>query len=898
MRAWIALALLSASWLFGVGLYGPANFPAWVVMVAAGTLLLIVDPASSGATAGLPSSARNTVGQANRGTRHFIPVGPRETWLALLLLAPAVVATTGPYRAGPLLLTAGLALALLASGRPRLKAAATAAFTAGLVLIVQGAAVAVYIAQTARTHDAPWPTAPLLAGIMNWLGAEATADGPYLVTHTMRETHRLAVTWDLGLDPGTLCFFLGGLVLLGLRPLRHSTRLKAAAVLALVIACWLPVRAVLLTAVYLHRAMRFPYDWPLHVMNHFFSPWVSLTLLAPPLLLAWRLIRPRDENAEQPAEPDPLGKGVRATAGLSSSAASTVGQANRGTRLAALAPPSPWRRSGAVALVLAGAALLAVAGQLDPVGTRKAGRVKFVERHSTWSPTTRPYDTATYGEAASYNYAAAYRWLGQFFTMSQLLESDKIDDATLAGCDCLVIKLPSVRYAPEEADAVVRFVARGGGLLLIGDHTNVDRSAAYMNDITRSFGFTYRDDLLFGTVGSPYDEHYEAAATPHPAVAHVPWFDFAVSCSVDPGSSRGRPAILQTGLWSMPPDYHMDNYHPIPQHCPGMRVGAFIQAWAARHGQGRAMAFTDSTIFSNFCLFQPGKSELLLNMLEWLNHRDTGFDTAAVLLGLGLAAVAAAAWLARRWPAAWLVLLAAAVGGWSVAAVATAALQRRALPLPPVLRPQTRVVIDRTTSVVPLAQGAFNEDQEGRGFGLLEQWIPRLGYYTVRAAGAEAFSGNALVVICPTRRVDAVFRERLVRYVADGGKLLLLDSPENSASTADDLLRPFGLSILRNQAWQGTLTLKGQWPALHVDQAWEVAGGRPVATLGTRPIAAVAPKGKGLVMAVGFGALWNDAGMGFEWTEKPDTEMLSRYQAMFALMQLLVEGKPVIAPAK
>ena len=137
-------------------------------------------------------------------------------------------------------------------------------------------------------------------------------------------------------------------------------------------------------------------------------------------------------------------------------------------------------------------------------------------------------------------------------------------------------------------------------------------------------------------------------------------------------------------------------------------------------------------------------------------------------------------------------------------------------------------------------------------------------------------------MICPTRRVDAVFRERLVRYVADGGKLLLLDSPENSASTADDLLRPFGLSILRNQAWQGTLTLKGQWPALHVDQAWEVAGGRPVATLGTRPIAAVAPKGKGLVMAVGFGALWNDAGMGFEWTEKPDTEMLSRYQAMFA----------------
>ena len=898
MRAWIALALLSASWLFGVGLYGPANLPVWMITVAAGTLLLLEGKRGQSP---FVRSTRRAV-PANGDCPLFPPGGKsgspcccwrRRSWRQQGPIAPdrCCWLLGWHWRVG--------------SGRQRLKTAAAAAFTAGLVLIVQGAAVAVYVTQTARTHDAPWPAAPLLAGIMNWLGAEATADGPSLVTHTMRETHRLAVTWDLGLDPGTLSFVLGGLVLLGLRPLRHTTRMKAAGVLALVIACWLPVRAALLTAVFLHRAMRFPYDWPLHVMNHFFSPWVSLAMLAPPLLLAWRLVRPVQDRADQQAGDVPI------------------------------APPRPWRRSGAVALVLAGAALLAVAGQLDPVGTRKAGRVKFVERHSTWSPTTRPYDTATYGEAASYNYAAAYRWLGQFFTMSQLLESDKIDDATLAGCNVLVIKLPSVRYAPEEANAVVRFVARGGGLLLIGDHTNVDRSAAYMNDITRSFGFTYRDDLLFGSAGSPYDEHYEAAATPHPAVAHVPWFDFAVSCSVDPGWSRGRPAILQTGLWSMPPDYHMENYHPIPQHCPGMRSGAFIQAWAARHGEGRAMAFTDSTIFSNFCLFQPGKSELLLNMLEWLNHRDAGFDTAAVLLGLGLAALAAAVWLTatthRDCPdfrgncgengtvplgRTATLLLAAAVGGWSVAAVATAAFQRRVLPLPPAPRPQTRVVIDRTTSVVPLAQGAFNEDQEGRGFGLLEQWIPRLGYYTVRAAGAEAFSGDALVVICPTRRVDEAFRDRLVRYVADGGKLLVLDSPENSASTADDLLRPFGLSILRGQAWQGTLTLpaplstrgrgaggegalpEGNWPALHVERAWEIAGGRPVATLGTRPIAAVAPKGKGLVMAVGFGALWNDAGMGFEWTEKPDAEMLSRYQALFAVMQLLVEGKPVVAPAK
>ena len=61
---------------------------------------------------------------------------------------------------------------------------------------------------------------------------------------------------------------------------------------------------------------------------------------------------------------------------------------------------------------------------------------------------------------------------------------------------------------------------------------------------------------------------------------------------------------------------------PEAQYCPEMRYGTFIQAWAVRHeGKGRVVAFADSTIFSNFCIGQPGKFPVLLNMIEWLNHR-------------------------------------------------------------------------------------------------------------------------------------------------------------------------------------------------------------------------------------------------------------------------------------
>ena len=220
------------------------------------------------------------------------------------------------------------------------------------------------------------------------------------------------------------------------------------------------------------------------------------------------------------------------------------------------------------------------------MGSRKAGRICWVERHSVWTPTTHPYDTKSFGEAGSYNYGAAYRYLDQFYTMSRLLESDPIDDTTLAACDVLIIKLPNVRYSTAEVDAIVRFIRGGGGLLLIGDHTNLDRSSAYMNDITRNFGFTFRNDLQFGTESSPYEERHPPPGCAHPAAQHVPWFDFAVSCSIDPGWSLGRAAVVESGLWSMPSEYHMENYHPYPQHCPEMHTAASFKPGRRRRRGG------------------------------------------------------------------------------------------------------------------------------------------------------------------------------------------------------------------------------------------------------------------------------------------------------------------------
>jgi len=837
-------ALLAGSWLFGLDYFYPANNWAWFALLAGGAALL--------SRVEIPSedSQRNA------------------TYLTIALLLPVAWYAAWPLKAAPLLILLGLAIGLLPARRRWSDGLARGAVVSGVVLFVQAVVLAAYADGTARSHELPWPLPDLLASAASLLGIDAAADGSSVVMHSMRQVHRLGATWELLLDPATVLFLAGGATLLALSQPRWSAWIGALRALCIAVVCWLPLRAGLMMAVYLQRVLRSDPDRPLHAMNHLFSPWVLLALLIVPVLLAWRFVRvePSEESTPSDIPPSAL-------------------------RL----PPYAW-----IALAVV---LWTTAVEWNPVGSRREGRVMGVERHSTWEPTTAGYNTAEFGELSGYNYSAIYDYLGQYYKMSRLMEQDKIDKETLDRCDVLIIKNPSTRYSPAEVKAVQQFVREGGGLLLVGDHTNFEGSGTIFNDITRPMGFTFRDDLLFGFGESPYEQSYVPRRPAHPIVQHLESMDFAVSCSIDPGNSPGRAAAANTGLWSMGPEYHYDNYHPFPQHCPEMRYGAFVQVWSAGFGRGRTVAFTDSTIFSNFCVFQPGKAELMRGMVEWLNHKAPPLDPRPWLLLLGCAPLAVGFWSGFGLPSPfgrgaggegrWLLVLACGACAWAVASMAVGAAQRWAMPVPERINPQRRVVIDRALSQVPLSKGAYTQG-EGNGYGLFEQWIARLGGHTVRQSDlTEIFSGDALVVICPNRAVTTEYRDALERYVAEGGRLLVVDSPENNGSTANSLLWPFGLSMHLDRAWQGKLVTTDLLPAVEVARAREVAGGQALAWLGEYPVAAATRHGKGLVVAVGFGSLWNDAGMGETWMLEPEAAVKDRFDVLFALLRYFLEDKPL-----
>ncbi|MCL4204469.1 MAG: hypothetical protein KJ000_18440 [Pirellulaceae bacterium] len=878
IRGWIAVALLAASWLFGLGYFAPARPIVWWCAVASAVVLLA-------------------------GTRLRTP-----SWFVVVvcsvLLLPPVLLMPWPSAAIPALLAAGLWLQRSPTPSRWPRQLGGGAVIASAILLFQAAALQVYEALTARAHELPWPLTAVVGGIAGLLGMDAAVDGAALTIRDSVAPQRIAATWELLFDPASVLFLVGGLVWLACfgwivgrpnsrrasmnrgqsRPLhrvsvarrlslsyssllvRWGWYLRPATQLVLVWLLWLPLRTGLLIALLVHRTLRAdPYTMP-NVGDLFVNSWLHAGLLAGLVALAarWVVLPLRAERAGR-------------------------------VRLQRSVRPKPSRRAVAApaACVAVGTALLIMACYWVPVGRPQAGRVMVIERHSTWEPTTEPYGTKIYGEAGSYNYAAIYEYCGQFFEMSRLLEQEAIDDRRLADCDVLIVKTPTSRYMPGEVDAIERFVRGGGALLLIGDHTNVFNMNTYLNDISRRFGFTFRNDLLFA-VSTPYEQRYRSPPLKHPALRHLPPLNFAVSCSIDPGRSPGRMVIRSTGLWSLPPAYQEINYHPQAEYRSDMQYGAWCQAWSTHAGAGRVIGFGDSTLFSNFCTFQPGKAELFLGMVQWLNcrswldHAWLGWLVWVPSVVIGSFLVGWGVWFGRRQIAGGRLIAAAAMAGWAVAALLLGTARDAAMPWPQAVRPLSHVVIDREISEVPLFTGAFADSKDGRGYGMFEQWIPRTGCYLSRRSGRDVFDGDALVIISPTRSVSDDYLDGLERFVAAGGHLLVVDSPDVEGSTAFGLLEAFGLSSIPVPSPPDALPLQvadcDVQPPMLASRA--IAGGEPIAWWNQQVVAARKRHGAGMVTAIGFGSLFNDAAMGFHWLPAPDDATLERYDAMYALLRL------------
>ncbi|MCB1127218.1 MAG: hypothetical protein KDM81_12025, partial [Verrucomicrobiae bacterium] len=210
------------------------------------------------------------------------------------------------------------------------------------------------------------------------------------------------------------------------------------------------------------------------------------------------------------------------------------------------------------------------------------------------------------------------------------------------------------------------------------------------------------------------------------------FYKFRGPTSIQPTSLFTRTVMTVGHSKALRAIYSVNNFYPPPHDDPKMKTGTFAVAVASRFGSGRVAAFADSTIFSNFEIFYPGKYEYLLNTLDWLNHEDDSMGAFLQRCGL-LAAFGLLIYLlvATSSPRRWLeILVAALLTGW-LAGVIVRQVEARRVAFPEPVSPARAVFFASKADEPAYGLRTFTTDApyEDR-FDVFVQWVLRTGAFS------------------------------------------------------------------------------------------------------------------------------------------------------------------------
>lgn len=534
-------------------------------------------------------------------------------------------------------------------------------------------------------------------------------------------------------------------------------------------------------------------------------------------------------------------------------------------------------------------------------GTQKQGRIIIDEGHSHWEWTTEELNRNVYGTKTVYNYYCLKKLLSHFFD-SATSNYDRLSSNVLANCDVLILKTPTEPYGQEETEAVRDFVMRGGGLWLIGDHTNIFGMNTHLNQIAQFFGIYFNPDAVTAMPqGRQLWQPWEALS--HPISHLMPTFLFATSDSLRI-NRKVKSVILGTSLLSDNPDYSTNAFFGDLVCGGDERFGAFIQGAATKYGKGRVAAFTDSTVFSNFTMFMPGKPTLALCTVNWLNktNRQTYIGLVCKLLILILFYL----WLLslsglERTHIIFAVTFCILFG--TVVAAAYCHWQNKMFyPLPKERIPYTSIAFERKHCSYHLPILSRTKDVMHNSFKTFYVWTQRIGAFPcVKDNIQRACNGSqAVVFIRPVKAFSEQELNILKTYVHNGGNLLIIGYPGNKRSTVEQLLSAFDFSVYKPKhhvipkklIWQNG-QIKGIdeiKPAINYNnKAFHIRGGEKLLVSDlNQTVISNRSYGNGLVVACTAEYIFTDIMMGLT-SAKPTKEKWVIWNIMYSIFDMFLE---------
>jgi hypothetical protein len=791
---WLSLMPLTAFWLFAVNIYTQSSNTALaLISILLGIIISIIGFWGSDAIL----------------DRRF-----------LVLLVPLAVSCSVmpyPYNAGMIICILALLLSLM---MPNLKPLWLGMLFAGIILSMNAMALSIYYLLAPNYHQAGWLSS-ILAFLSGLTGIFAASNEGNLIISALGYVFPFTVTLEkLGFYPWIL-IFSDSIILLTF----HSaqTMLKRFLGVISVSFVYLLLRYIVLVNIFI--SSDFP-EYARDRLDIFIDPWWIAFSFAPLILLLLWLYPLNDSRFEFRLDID--------------------------RRLAI----------GYVAVFISVFCLAGAAIYQDP-GVMKNGRVLVDEIHSLWESSALKLDENWYGENSTYNAYSMIEWLNDTYRVHRIT-SPQFKDLNVPGAtkikpnvvsqnltydilknyDILIIKTPS-RYGSEEINAIESFVENGGGLFLIGDHTNFAGTGTNLNQISKRFGIVFGFDMVNNITGELF--RYERGVLAHPIAKYMPSLDFMTGCSLI-APLGGESAILGFGMGADPGEYASVGFFRETRANDPTQVtdtvwGLINQAVAVKYGMGRVVAFPDSTVLSNFRIFFGGSPNLIIGSMEYLNRRNSSENANQIFFLVGLLAACLAAYLLSmaawkdRKMAALIIILALASLSASGAMLAFSIKTESSIPSQFYIKNHT-ICFDAEHSDAIVTQGELIGQYE-----TFFIWTQRANLTpSIETSLKEAMEkGKVVVIVDPVKPLSKEEVLLFRSYVKDGNNVLLMINSEGPWSL---LAKNFGLETYQTAAIEPQKMI--EYSELPIKpEGLAIRGGKTLLNISGRSVLAEANYGKG-----------------------------------------------------
>ncbi len=220
------------------------------------------------------------------------------------------------------------------------------------------------------------------------------------------------------------------------------------------------------------------------------------------------------------------------------------------------------------------------------------GKSVYIE-HGKWATDNGDFGNKAQGLKLKNETTYSYTW------MVRLISDRKGDIGSLSEKDSTAwIVTPTSPFSPEEADRLMAWVRHGGRLVVVADHTDYLGHARCLNGLLSATGI----DVRYGSLLPELDAEESSQG----------WVGEKILTKTPTAvTGIGMVPLTSTKGYFEPPDYSKPGFFGPCSPSADDKFGRHMTGGSVRHGLGSVVIWGDSTLFSNFSIFQPDSIEIL-----------------------------------------------------------------------------------------------------------------------------------------------------------------------------------------------------------------------------------------------------------------------------------------------